>query len=337
MDSILISIIVPIFNTGPFLRRCLDSLLALEEENLEFILVNDGSTDDSESICKSYLEKDVRFSYFFKSNGGLSSARNHGMKYARGQYLAFLDSDDYLENNFSSVLVEAIRNHPVHIIGFNHFYEKRGKRTKICSPFPKNREIEKAESLEILKNATWNLCLFFVWNRIFDRKWLLENNIWFDETLLLAEDKSFNADAIAHATHQYFLDEFLINYVFYENSLSQARFKPRLLQKYEAQFRALLTIYQKNGLLEIEEFAHDIACNYLGHAFLMQMNNLSHSSESMVKGLAQMRNSPIYNFSFAHFKGHKRFSLFVSGLIWLFRVRLFRPLVLLFKFSKAIQ
>lgn len=337
MDPIFISIVIPIYNTGPFLKRCLDSLLELREKNLEFILVNDGSTDDSASICLAYLEKDKRFSYFYKSNGGLSSARNYGMKYAKGQYLAFLDSDDYLETTFSARLIAAINTHPVDIIGFGHFYEKGGKRSTVQSAFPKNRLIEKSEALEILKNSTWNLCLFFVWNRIFRREWLLENNIWFDETLLLAEDKSFNAETLLCAAQQYHLNEPLINYVFYENSLSQARFKPNLLQKYEAQFLALTKIYQKNGLLENPVFSHDIACNYLGHAFLMQLNNLSHSNNSMVKGLAEMRNSPIYSFSFSHFSGHERFSFFVMKLIWLFRVRMFGLLSVLFKFSKAIQ
>jgi len=91
-----ISVIVPIYNVEKYIEKSLDSLKNQTLKDIEFILVNDGSTDNSISIAQKYL-KDNRFSLYHKENGGLSSARNFGMKYAKGQYLAFIDSDDYIE------------------------------------------------------------------------------------------------------------------------------------------------------------------------------------------------------------------------------------------------
>jgi len=96
MNVTLVSIIVPCYNQAQFLPETLDSVLAQTYQNWECILVNDGSTDNTETIAKSYCKKDYRFKYLFKANGGLSSARNAGINEAKGEYLQFLDSDDLI-------------------------------------------------------------------------------------------------------------------------------------------------------------------------------------------------------------------------------------------------
>lgn len=335
MSDIRLSIIVPIYKTAAMLPRCLDSLYSLKGNDIEFILVNDGSPDQSDAICLPYLQKDTRFSYHYKTNGGLSSARNFGIKHARGQYIGFLDSDDYVEPQYWEILSEAIHLHPVEVIGFNHFYEKHGTKSMITSCFPKGVLIPKTKVLEIIKNSTRNLSLFFVWNKIYNRQWLENHQIRFDEEILLAEDKPFNALVMLDAKTQYYIDAALVNYVFYEHSLSQASFKPDLLKKYEAQFFALVKIYEKHGLLNQPGFATDIAQNYLSHAFLMQLNNLVHSKESPIKALEKMRQSPIYDFSFTHFLPPEKMSLFQKTLIFLFRIKQFRILFTLFLIIRA--
>ena len=94
-----VSVIVPIYNVEDYLECCLDSILKQTYTNLEIILVNDGSTDSSLSICKKYLEKDNRIVIVDKSNGGLSDARNAGLENANGEYVMFVDSDDFLTEN----------------------------------------------------------------------------------------------------------------------------------------------------------------------------------------------------------------------------------------------
>lgn len=100
----LISIIVPIYNVENYLRQCLDSIQKQTYQNFECLLINDGSPDNSADICREYVEKDYRFRYFEKENGGLSSARNVGIENSRGTYITFVDSDDWLDPNYLEVL-----------------------------------------------------------------------------------------------------------------------------------------------------------------------------------------------------------------------------------------
>lgn len=108
MKEELISVVVPIYNVEKYLRLCLDSLLMQTYTNFEVLMINDGSPDDSENICKEYLAKDRRFQYFEKENGGLSDARNYGIEHSKGEYITFVDSDDWLKETFLEDLYEAI-------------------------------------------------------------------------------------------------------------------------------------------------------------------------------------------------------------------------------------
>ena len=104
----LISIIVPIYNVENYLRQCLDSIVSQTYQNFECLRINDGSPDNSEDICREYVAKDARFRYFEKENGGVSSARNLGIKCSRGAYITFIDSDDWVDSDYLEVLYTAL-------------------------------------------------------------------------------------------------------------------------------------------------------------------------------------------------------------------------------------
>ena len=116
----LISIIIPIYNTDQYLRQCLDSIINQSYKNFEVLLINDGSVDDSATICKEYVEKDSRIRYFEKENGGVSSARNLGLKNAKGNYITFVDSDDWVEENYLEVLYNALKENKVDVAISTH-------------------------------------------------------------------------------------------------------------------------------------------------------------------------------------------------------------------------
>lgn len=105
MQTKIISVIVPVYNVMNYLKQCLDSIIQQTYTNLEIILVDDGSTDQSGSICDSYKEKDSRITVIHKKNGGLSDARNAGLNICKGDYISFVDSDDYLSPYFYEVLI----------------------------------------------------------------------------------------------------------------------------------------------------------------------------------------------------------------------------------------
>jgi len=102
-----ISIIVPVYNASKYLRFTLDSILSQTYTNYELILVNDGSTDESEKVCKEYVSKDNRVSYYYKTNGGVSSARNFGMNQAKCKWITFVDNDDYLCQEYLETMVNS--------------------------------------------------------------------------------------------------------------------------------------------------------------------------------------------------------------------------------------
>ena len=104
-----ISIIIPIYNVESYLRKCLDSIIEQSFPYFELLLINDGSTDASTQICQEYVEKDDRIRYFEKENGGVSSARNFGIKHSRGEYITFIDSDDWIEPNYLEILYKTIK------------------------------------------------------------------------------------------------------------------------------------------------------------------------------------------------------------------------------------
>lgn len=105
----MISVIVPVYNVEQYLTKCIDSIINQTKKELQIILVNDGSTDSSGEICDNYKEKDGRICVIHKKNGGLSSARNAGIDIATGEYLAFIDSDDWIEPDFFELLYKGIQ------------------------------------------------------------------------------------------------------------------------------------------------------------------------------------------------------------------------------------
>ena len=115
MNEALISIIVPIYNKASFLPKCLNSIQAQTYTNLDVVLINDGSLDQSESICREYTEKDSRFHLYSQINQGISVARNNGLKYAKGDLISFIDSDDYVSERYIEILYKCLTDNDADI------------------------------------------------------------------------------------------------------------------------------------------------------------------------------------------------------------------------------
>lgn len=193
MHQELISIIVPIFNTEKYLHQCLDSILSQSYENFECLLINDGSTDASASICREYIAKDARFRYFEKENGGVSSARNLGIERSGGAYITFIDSDDWIEFDYLEVLYSAIIQETADISVSTYRTYEMSKNQWLFHAF-KRVEHQKVFSRQELLNQLMFLHSFdssygFVSCKLV-RKSIL-NGIWFNESTHLGEDMEF--------------------------------------------------------------------------------------------------------------------------------------------------
>ena len=124
-----ISLIVPVYNTSKYLRKCLDSLITQTYKDIEIIVINDGSIDNSEEIIKLYRDK--RLKYISKKNEGIGKTRNLGIENATGNYIAFVDSDDYLDKNFCKKMIKKADEDNCDIVICNYFEDRNDKLKKI--------------------------------------------------------------------------------------------------------------------------------------------------------------------------------------------------------------
>ena len=189
-EKYLVSIIVPVYNVERYIERCIESILAQTYKNIELILINDGSDDNSLQICNVFSNRDKRIRVIDKENTGVSSTRNIGIELARGKYLCFIDSDDYIENNYVEMLVGNIHENAVIFCGyFVDTYKENGNIASIPKIYRKENGNEISNNLVYVFHQGF---LSVIWNKIYDVSRLRENNIKFDEKLSLGEDLLFN-------------------------------------------------------------------------------------------------------------------------------------------------
>lgn len=193
----LISIVIPIYNAEKYLEECLNSIKNQTYKNFEVIMVNDGSKDNSETICKSFLKSDSRFRYFTKENGGVSSARNLGLDNVEGDYITFIDSDDWVDENHLEILIDGIikNNCEVAISSYMRFINTRetyliniySNQEKYLLNYGKmNREKFLTELPKLISiNNSFNCAV----SKLFSRR--LVEDIRFDSNIIYAEDLDF--------------------------------------------------------------------------------------------------------------------------------------------------
>ena len=188
--NIKISIIVAIYNVDQFLPKCLESLISQTYLNIEIILVDDGSTDSSASICDEWSKIDSRIIVYHQCNLGVSAARNKGISAASGDYIVFVDSDDWIEKVLVEELVKNCKNQDWVLTGFSIDYEYKNKYIKKFYSKEEMRYITKEEVVSLFLSGLFSP----IWNKLYERKLLVEKNIRFREDMNLGEDIIFNLE-----------------------------------------------------------------------------------------------------------------------------------------------
>ena len=220
----LVSIIIPVYNCEKYISNCLDSIIGQTYNNLEIILVDDGSKDSSHLICKEYSKKDSRIVVLHKENGGPSSARNFGLRYATGDYIAFIDSDDIVNNEYIKKLYELLIYEEADISSCG--YETILPNGNIVSYDSFAKEIF-GPQLGDIERVHYP---YTVWHLLFKRK-LLEN-IKFDEEIFYLEDLKFVDEAFMKCRCMVGISESLYYRVAHEGSLTEKRYRPENFYKY---------------------------------------------------------------------------------------------------------
>ena len=226
MNNELISVIVPVYNVEKYLERCIRSILKQTYKNNEIILVDDGSKDKSGIICDKYMKIYKNIKVFHKENGGVSSARNIGLKNSSGKYILFVDSDDYLEENMIENMIENLKTQKAQVVQCE--YNEVDEDGKIIKSIHNSKLKAVENSYDIVQEFLERNITISLWNKIFSKSVL--ENIYFDEEIHHYEDKLFILRVLLQCNKISYLNEPEYNYVKRENSVSYDLFKVSYLE-----------------------------------------------------------------------------------------------------------
>lgn len=220
MDE-LISIIIPIYNREKYLKTCLDSIINQTYTNLEIILVDDGSTDNSLKICEDYSKSDNRIVIISKKNGGVAEARNSGLEKAHGKYIAFVDSDDWIDHKAYEILLKNIKEYDADISVGAYIREYQGSDESFAASYSLNRTEVFTDNIEILRNLTDAAGFFncFIWNKLYKRSIIGSNRFLPDA--LMSEDYFFNWQVLKKINRAVFTQFPVYHYRNYNESLTR--------------------------------------------------------------------------------------------------------------------
>lgn len=230
MTNVKVSVIVPIYNVEKYLDRCISSLLDQTYSDLEIILVDDGSPDKSPEICDNYVLKYSNVKVVHKANGGLSDARNAGLSVATGDYIMFIDSDDYAETNMVEKLLEIaiLNNSEVVIFGYFTDYVDENENLLSTRETPAiNGNYNKSSFKNIPIDNEMIGLLGYAWNKFYRTEIIKTNNMKFSKGITLVEDILFNGPFLMQCKNISFVEDMFVHYMqrpritlgnkFYEN------------------------------------------------------------------------------------------------------------------------
>lgn len=246
---------MPVYNVKDYLVRCINSLLKQEFESYEIIIVDDGSTDGSGEICNRYIENEKVY-IIHKENGGLASARNMGLDFSSGEYILFVDSDDWIEQSTLTFLNEEIEKNTydgttVDIIKYNYIRHEKGEKLfKSSAPIGiyTQKKIEKLLKLALCDAGKF--CLS-AWTYIYKSELLKNNNIKFiSEREIGSEDYFFNFQVMFHAKKIIVSDKALYHYDCRQGSLTQ-KYRKNLPEKYTLFYNKLINYTKKIGVYDL--------------------------------------------------------------------------------------
>lgn len=257
MKEIMVSVIVPIYNAEKYLSKCIESILNQSMREIELILVDDGSKDQSGEICDKYAKKDHRVRVIHKENGGLSTARNTGIMAATGSHLSFVDADDYLDLDAYEEISKVIQLEDPDCIDFGWKYISESGEIS----FNLNKlEKEKLLTLKIIQDKILppllnlvddkeNFIFDFAVNKIYKKNIISKYQILFDEKRRTWEDRIFVVEYLKYCHNFYSMNRCYYNYVSVPNSLSR-RYDPQF-------FNIILENYKKYKKMFGEKYNFD--------------------------------------------------------------------------------
>ncbi|MCG0638142.1 glycosyltransferase family 2 protein [Lactiplantibacillus plantarum] len=212
-NRIILSVIIPVFNVYPYIKKCLASILnqTVDKNCYEVLVVNDGSTDRSSEFLKSIGNKFENLRIYNRKNKGVSNSRNFGIEKSKGEFISFIDSDDWANENYIETLISYLNSYDPDVLSFGYYQD-----------FKNNSKIKKYKSNFIIKNQL-NIELFFkinlecslynIWNKVYRKSFIKKNNICFLD-IKNGEDAIFNLEVYSKTLKSVFVTDKLYHYTF---------------------------------------------------------------------------------------------------------------------------
>ena len=265
-----VSVIVPVYKVEDYIAKCLDSLVNQTLTDLEIIIVNDGSPDNSEKIIKKYVKKYQNIKYLVKENGGLSDARNYGLKHATGEYIAFLDSDDYVTCDMYQMMYIKAKsgNYDMVVCDINYLYPD--KTLRVSSGIKSDTEDVKKTYLTIHPAA---------WNKIFKREVLkkleFKKGVWFEDVEFIYRLlPSINSIGVIHEPFN--------QYVQREGSITNT-VNPKIYD-YIYNLNGVVEYYKKNKIYD--DYQKELEYVYVRYLYATFVKSISrYDYEEYLKGV----------------------------------------------------
>ena len=293
-----VSVIVPVYNTEAYLEKCLDSLANQTLKDIEILIVNDGSPDNSQKIIDNYTEKYPNFKGFIKENGGISDARNFGIQRATGMYIGFVDGDDYAEPEMFEKLYNKAISEIFDVVVCDVNLIENNKKSLISSLVSNDiytKEDMKKQMVNIYPSA---------WNKLYKRD-LFNNEVYFKKGVWF-EDVEFLYRLFPYINKMGTVKEPLINYVQREGSITKT-FDHRMYN-YIDNWNGIIEFYQKHNFYEdYKEEIEYCYVRYIYATFIKGVANFSYEEYTMAV------NTAIDNVK-KHFPNYKQNKYFTKGL-----------------------
>lgn len=318
----MISFIVPIYNVEKYLNRCVDSILNQTNKDFEIILVDDGSTDSSGELCDQYAKIDSRITVLHKANGGLSDARNAGLKIASGNYIAFVDSDDWIEPTLVEEISKVQLKYPQsEVIVFGYYIDYTENNYTLDRKFQTTQLFENSGIPTAIELMEQSGMFNSVWNKVYSSKLIKNLGISFIESN--GEDLIFNCEYFQHISQCVICEPILYHYMRQGEETLTKKYVPDLYEKVHQCDKARVNLYQALNMNEERYqiqlykyyFLYILCCVYNNYG---KNNKLSfHDKVMFYKGLFEnerlMKSIQIMK------KGNVKFSMYDRIFIKLYR------------------
>lgn len=276
----LVSVIVPVYNTGKRLRRCVESLVNQTYKEKEIIIVDDGSELETVELCAELVREYGIVTCYHQKNSGVSAARNLGIEKAKGVYLFFADADDYAETGMLQCMVDNVLKHNAELVIAGYFYDIPHQDGSVGT-IPQKAPTKVLESRKsIRENMVWlwdSSLMYNVWNKLFCQRLIKEHEIRFPVGKPFNEDRDFIRDYLQQTTSIAVIDACFYHYFREDGAAATGKYRPEMFEIRKEEFHRLATFFQKTGIWDAK--AKEYVCREHFDRIVGTVENTFHSED----------------------------------------------------------